>query len=48
MVEDTLRCALDDLEETGMLQSKNRMDVEALLNLLEESQMMDNTTDEEI
>jgi hypothetical protein len=48
MVEDTLRCVLDDLEETGILQRKNRMDVEALLNPLEESQTMDDTTDEEI
>lgn len=48
MVEDTLRCVLDDLEETGILQRKNRMDVEALLNPLEESWTMDDMTDEEI
>jgi hypothetical protein len=47
-IVDELRFALDDLEETGALQSQNRMDIEALLNPPEESQMMDGTTDEEI
>jgi hypothetical protein len=46
--ESELRCALDDLEKTGVLQSKNRMDIEALLNPSEESRMTDDTTDEEI
>jgi len=42
-VDDVLQCALDNLEGTGMLQSKNRMDIEALLNPLEEFQVMVNT-----
>jgi len=46
--EDRLRRALDDLEQTGVLQSKNRMDIETLLNPPEESWTMDVTTDEEI
>jgi hypothetical protein len=46
--EDELRLALDDLEATGILQSKNRMGIEALLNPPEESQMMEAMTDEEI
>jgi hypothetical protein len=49
--ENELRRALDDLEATGVLQSKNRMDIiEAMLNPAEESQMtlMDDTTDKEI
>ena len=48
MAENKLRLALDDLEVTGILQSKNRMDIEALLNPPEESRMMEATTDEEI
>ena len=47
-VENELRCALDDLEVTGVLQSGNRMDIEALLNPPEESRMTEETTDEEI
>ena len=47
-IENELRCALNDLEETGVLQSKNRMDIEALLNPPEESWVMEETTDEEI
>ena len=46
-VENELICALDDLEATGILQSANRMDIKALLNPPEESQI-DGTTDEEI
>lgn len=46
--ESKLRSSLDDLEVTGILQCKNRMDIEALLNPPEESWMMDATTDEEI
>jgi len=46
--EDRLRRALDDLEQTGMLQSENRMDIETLLNPPEESWTMDATTDKEI
>lgn len=47
-IENELRCALDDLEATGVLQSENRVDVEALLNPPEESWMMGVTAEEEI
>ena len=47
MVENKLIRALDDLEATGVLQSENRMDLEALLNPPEESRM-EGMTDEEI
>jgi hypothetical protein len=46
--ENELRCALDELEATGVLQPKNRMDIEALLNPSYESRTMDEKTDEEI
>jgi hypothetical protein len=46
--KNKVRYALDDLQATGMLHSKNRMDIEALLNPANESQMMDETIDEEI
>jgi len=46
--ENALRDALDDLEATGALQSRNRMDIESLLNAPEESRMVEVTTDEEI
>jgi len=46
--EDALQCALDDLERTGVLQKKNGMDINELLNPPEESQMMDDTTVKEI
>jgi len=39
---------LNDLQATGVLQPKNRMDIEALLNPAEESWMMDGMTDEGI
>ena len=47
-IKNELRYALDDLEVTGMLQSKNRMYIEALLNPSEESRRMEETTDKEI
>jgi len=47
-IEDELRSALDNLEKTGVLQHKNRMGIEDLLNLPEESSIMEATTDEEI
>jgi hypothetical protein len=46
--EKQVSTALDDLEATGVLQKSNRMDIEALLNPIDESQAMDETTDEEI
>ena len=46
--EELVVTALDDLVSTGVLQKDNRMDIEALLNPVEESQAMDGTTDEEI
>jgi len=46
--ENEVRNTLDDLQATGVLQSKNKMDIEALLNPHEEPQMMDGTRDEEI
>jgi len=47
-VEDKLRRALDDLEVTGVLQHKNRVDIEDLLDPPEESWMMEQSTDKEI
>ena len=46
--EKQLNHALDELESTGVLQASNRMDIEALLNLVDESRIMDETTDDEI
>ena len=46
--ENEVRYALDDLQATGVLHPKNRMDIEALLNPADESRMMDEMTDEEI
>ena len=48
VIEDNLRSALDNLEKTGALQHKNRIDIEAFLNPPEESWMVEETTDEEI
>ena len=49
MAENKLRSALDELEARGLLQSENRMDIEALVNPPEESRMMRAMrTDEEI
>jgi len=47
-MESKVRNALNDLQATGVLQPKNRMDIEALLNPAEESWMMDGMTDEGI
>jgi hypothetical protein len=47
IVENELRQALDNLEATGALQRKNRMEIKALLNPPKESEM-EETTDEEI
>lgn len=46
--EKQVEAALDNLVATGVLQKYNRMDIEALLNPVDESQVMDETTDEEI
>ena len=46
--ENEVRNALNNLQATGVLQPKNRMDIEALLNPPEESQTMDGVRDEEI
>ncbi|OJA14623.1 hypothetical protein AZE42_13790, partial [Rhizopogon vesiculosus] len=46
--ENEVRSALDDLQATGVLQPKNRVDIEVLLNPPKESQMMDGARDEEI
>ena len=48
IAEKEVEAALDDLESTGVLHKSNRMSLEALLNPTEESQVMDETTDEEI
>ena len=40
--------ALDELMSTGALQPKNRMDLEHLLNPIDESQVIEETSDEEI
>ena len=47
-VEDVLRGALDNLELTGLVHSMNRMDLDNLLNPFEESQVIEETSDEEI
>ncbi|KAG2354157.1 hypothetical protein BDR07DRAFT_1494994 [Suillus spraguei] len=46
--KNEVRNALDDLQATGVLQPKNRMDIKALLNPPEESQMMDEVSNEDI
>ena len=47
--EKELTHALDELESTWVLQPSNRMDIEALLNLVDElQQVMEEMTDEEI
>jgi len=48
MARDKLRSALDDLEATGLLQSKNRMDIDDFLDPPEESWMTEVSTDEDI
>jgi hypothetical protein len=40
--------ALDELESTGALQHTNRMNIDTLLNPAHESQLLDDTSDEEI
>jgi len=46
--ERQVEIALDDLVATGALQTKNRMDINALLNPEGESQIMTETSDKEI
>jgi hypothetical protein len=46
--EKQVSTALDDLEAMDVLQKGNRIDVEALLNPIDESQAMNKITDEEI
>jgi hypothetical protein len=46
--EKQVESALNKLELTGVLQASNRMNIEALLNPVDESQVMDETTDEDI
>ena len=46
--EKLVKDALDELEKTGALQSSNRMSLEALLNPVDESITITDTTDEEI
>ena len=46
--EHQLQAALDDLESTGCLQHANRMDIEGLLNPIDESTIIGDTTDIEI
>jgi hypothetical protein len=43
-----VEAALDELVLTGVPQVSNRMDINTLLNPVDESQVMDETTDEEI
>jgi hypothetical protein len=43
-----VEAALDELMSTGALQKDNRMDLESLLNPVDESQIMTETSDEEI
>jgi DDE superfamily endonuclease len=43
-----VEAALDNLELIGVLRKSNRMGVEALLNPIEESQVLDETSDEDI
>ena len=47
-VEKAVAAALDDLVATGALQASNRMDLESLLNPVEETQNMQETSDEDI
>lgn len=47
-IEDELRSALDSLEETGALQSQQRMGIKALLNPPGESGIIEETSDEDI
>jgi len=47
-VENAIAAALDDLVATGALQARNRMDIENLLNPVEESQNMQETSDKGI
>lgn len=46
--ENEVRNALNNLQATGVLRPRNRMDIEALLNPPEESWIMEETRDEEI
>jgi hypothetical protein len=46
--ERQVEIALDDLVATGALQTKNQMDINTLLNLEGESQVLTETSDEEI
>jgi hypothetical protein len=46
--EKAVEDALDALVEKGALHTRNRMDIESLLNPVEESQDMEETSDEEI
>ena len=46
--EQQVNDALDTLVETGAIQKHNRMDIEELPNLVEETELIDETTDEEI
>jgi hypothetical protein len=47
-VEKQVEAALDELVSMGVLQASNRMDIDTLLNPVDESRVMDETTDEEI
>src|SRR5882724_9317923 len=47
-VEKHIEGALDELELRGALQHSNRMDLKAILNPVDESQVLDEATDEEI
>jgi DDE superfamily endonuclease len=46
--EQRVESALDELELTGALQRANRMDINTLLNPANESQLLDDTSDQEI
>jgi hypothetical protein len=45
---DQVEAVLDNLVSAGVLQASNRMDINTLLNPVDESRVMDETTDEEI
>ena len=47
-VEQHVKSALDELESTGALQRANRMDINTLLNPAHESQLLDDTLDQDI
>jgi hypothetical protein len=47
-IEKQVEATLDELVSMGVLQVSNRMDINTLLNPVDESQVMDETTDEEI